>query len=162
MSTGVVIQVRHNFETAHRLPFLGGKCESLHGHSWWADIAIRARAEGGWVRGMDENGLSIEYAEVKDLIRTWIDTNLDHGVMLGYQDPLVGLLRDGGDRSKLFIFGEHTPKLLPWPTVEAVAALLLQKTQAIMDSAYKSQTPVVVGVKIQETHVNFAYAGDIT
>jgi len=162
VSTGVVIQVKHNFETAHRLPFLEGKCQSLHGHSWWAEITMRARLNSGWHHGMDENGLSVEYGSVKDLIRSWIDANLDHGTMLGYQDPLVKLLEDSGDLTKLFVFGTQTPKELPWPTVEAVAALLLGKVQNMVDSAFDYGTIKVTHVKVNETHINSAICGEIT
>ena len=36
------VGVRHNFETAHRLPFLGGKCVNLHGHSWQVQVEVTA------------------------------------------------------------------------------------------------------------------------
>jgi 6-pyruvoyl-tetrahydropterin synthase len=162
MSTGVVIQVKHNFETAHRLPFLEGKCESLHGHSWWAEITLRAKLNSGWCYGMDGNGLSVEYGQVKSMIRSWIDVNLDHGTMLGHEDPMVKLIRDAGDKTKLFVFGEHTPKELPWPTVEAVAALLHGKVQNIVDGAYGYGKIKVTHVKVNETHINSAICGEVT
>lgn len=159
MSQGVVVQVRHNFETAHRLPFLPGKCQSLHGHSWWTDITLKVNVANGWISGMDENGISTEYGKVKGLIRDWIDTNLDHGTMLGYMDPLVGLLYEANDPTKLFVFGQHTPREMPWPTVEAVATLLQQKVQAIMDQSDGVGHIKVVAVKVQETAVNSAIVG---
>jgi 6-pyruvoyltetrahydropterin/6-carboxytetrahydropterin synthase len=162
VNAGVVIQVRHNFETAHRLPFLEGKCESLHGHSWWAEFSLRARLNSGLHYGIDEAGISIEYGKVKGMIRAWIDANLDHGTMLGYEDPLVKLLQDVGDKTKLFIFGEHTPKELPWPTVEAVAAVLLDKVQKIMNGSYGYGKIQVAYVKVNETHVNSAICGEVT
>ena len=32
------VKLLHNAETAHRLPHLGGKCTSLHGHSWQIQV----------------------------------------------------------------------------------------------------------------------------
>lgn len=152
----VSLAVEHNFETAHRLPFLGGKCENLHGHSWHTKVHFQAYDMPG---GMDENGISIEYASVKKVVRQWIDTELDHGTMLGMEDPLVE--SDVYEMlGKVFLFGtgnnagqpikgdyEHRP----WPTVEAVSEMLCVKLQEQFgDSLW------IIGVEVRETDVNTA------
>lgn len=123
MSAGPYVEVRHNFETAHRLPQLGGKCASLHGHSWWVTIAVGAAG------GLADSGIVIDFGTLKAGIRRWIDTHLDHGTMLAATDPLTGVLRAHG--CKVFAFGADTiegperhAKHLPYPTVELVAVLL--------------------------------------
>lgn len=149
----VTLAVEHNFETAHRLPFLGGKCENLHGHSWKVKIHLQAKLDGG----MDENGISVEYGSVKKVIRQWIDMYLDHGTMLGWTDMLVesdAYLMMG----KVFIFGAKPEDYelcniegyahRPWPTVEAVAEMLVVKLQEQMRDLW------IIGAEVQETATN--------
>jgi 6-pyruvoyltetrahydropterin/6-carboxytetrahydropterin synthase len=167
-----LITVRHNFETAHRLPFLQGKCENLHGHSWWAEFEIENLK--ATLNGVDSFGISAEYGSVKKTIRNWIDTYLDHGTMLGAQDPLYQAeLHHGGHAwgllGKVFLFGYSGPDKVdpqeaadfphpstyfsqrPWPTVESVAFMLCHKIQTLLGNDL-----FVNKVTVQETHVNKA------
>jgi 6-pyruvoyl-tetrahydropterin synthase len=145
------VSVRHNFETAHRLPILGGKCSNLHGHSWWADISIESPHL--------EDGVLVEFGCLKRRVRTWIDDNLDHGAMLGHQDLLVGALSAVG--SKVFVFGEHPlTDGLDWPTVENVAELIARATMTLLadgDGCGSHPAAQVAHVKVTETHVNAAH-----
>lgn len=143
----MIITVKHNFETAHRLPFLKGKCENLHGHSWWAEFM--------WDFPMDENGLTCEYGELKRDVRNFIDTALDHGTMIGIDDPLFEYRKLLG---KHFIFGTVHDKSAwyplyygyearPWPTVEAVAEMLAH---------FAPEPSYLFSVEVQETFTNKA------
>lgn len=134
------ITVSHNFETAHRLPHLPGKCVSLHGHSWWTDITVTAPEP-------DTDGVVIEFGAFKKALRAWIDEHLDHGVMLGSGDPLLGPLLDSG--TKVF--------LVPgWPTVENVARLLADVATELLASVPHVDGAQVAHVEVQETRVNRA------
>jgi 6-pyruvoyltetrahydropterin/6-carboxytetrahydropterin synthase len=137
-----LVTVRHNFETAHRLPHLGGKCRNLHGHSWWAQISVTG-PKGA-------TGTVVEFGALKAMLRTWIDTHLDHGTMLGIGDPLLDALT--ADGTKLFRFGAdtHTADLV-WPTVENVAELLARVTAELL-----AGQATVARVRVSETHVNAA------
>ena len=133
------VTVRHNFETAHRLPHIGGKCQSLHGHSWWAEVT----AESSVLTG----GVMVEFGPFKAGLRQWIDENLDHGAMLGPDDPLVPLLR--GQGCKVYV-------VTGWPTVENVAAMIAVEAQKVLETLVRVPDTRVTRVKIQETHVNGA------
>lgn len=164
MSPGTVsVQVSHNFETGHRLPFLGGKCENLHGHSWNVLITFTAYQHP---TGMNEYGISLEYGLLKKLVRRWIDTYLDHGCMLGLDDPLTPTLLEAG--SKLFVFGadgdselDSFPNQLqdafyselPWPTVEATARMLAERLQKAIDEAF-GDILWIEAVNLTETATN--------
>lgn len=144
------ISIKHNFETAHRLPFLGGKCTNWHGHSWQVEVSI---FNTNFDTGINENGISCEYGLVKEVIRTWIDQELDHGTMIGAQDKMLEhFIRDG---TKLFIFGEDGEyEKMPWPTVEAVAAMLGDKLQEQITTINSGLFIDIV--RVQETAVNIA------
>lgn len=139
------VTISHNFETAHRLPHLGGKCANLHGHSWWAEITVTAP-------DLRPDGTVVEFAQLKQTARKWIDARLDHGTMIGKDDPLRPVLE--GHESKVLVFGiDWLPQ--QWPTVEAVAALLANRAggwldQLDADHAYVSR------VEVAETSVNTA------
>lgn len=148
------VHVRHNFETAHRLPHLGGKCQNLHGHSWWVDITIEAPE-------LAPDGTVVEFGDLKSKLRAWMDHHLDHGVMLGFADPLVPVLTTEG---KVFVFGRADPKLedetfaadLKWPTVENVAVLLARVATILLGELIRAVDAEVTAVKVHETHVNAA------
>jgi 6-pyruvoyltetrahydropterin/6-carboxytetrahydropterin synthase len=135
----VIVTVKHNFETAHRLPCLPGKCQSLHGHSWWVEWLFDAP--------MDENGITLEYGALKKQLRTWVDRYLDHGTMLGHEDNLIEFAPMLG---KVFIFGPGGGyPFKPWPTVEAVAEMLGYQASILAGIC-------PIEVRVQETHVNAA------
>lgn len=147
------VTVRHNFETAHRLPHLGGKCTNLHGHSWWVEVSVAAPALAA--------STVVEFGGFKAELRSWIDTHLDHGAMLGSDDPLAKTLADHG--SKLFRFGapeplpsEEVAADLPHPTVEAVAVLLGRVAEGVLAGLDHAPGARIEGVRVTETHVNCA------
>lgn len=144
MSRGVT--VRHNFETAHRLPHLGtdSKCYNLHGHSWWCTVVIVAE-------DLTPDGLVVEFGAFKRAVREWIDTNLDHGAMLGQQDPLLSVLRAAG--CKVYPFEE-------WPTVEAVAEELAAVSARLLAAVPHASSARVLRVVVRETAVNGAMWGE--
>ena len=144
------ITVAHNFETAHRLPQLGGKCASLHGHSWWTQVSF--------IGTVGRDGTIAEFGELKKTLRAWVDTNLDHGTMLGVGDPLVAALADDG--CKVFRFGtdkagpaEAIASDLFWPSVENVAVLIARVATLLFDMPAGVQCSHVL---VRETAVNFA------
>ncbi|AQZ63659.1 Queuosine biosynthesis QueD, PTPS-I [[Actinomadura] parvosata subsp. kistnae] len=142
------IRVRHNFETAHRLPHLGGKCHSLHGHSWWAEVVVEAEE-------LSADQTIVEFGPFKKELRAFIDAHLDHGAMLGADDPLAPLLAAHG--SKVYLFGQAPyVRDLPHPTVEAVAVLLARASEAILDGRERAAGARVGRVRVTETHVNAA------
>lgn len=143
------IAVRHNFETGHRLPHLAGKCENLHGHSWWVEVTVATEVDTDVV---------VEFGGFKRALREWVDAHLDHGLMLSVKDPLTEVLRNHG---KVFVFGEDLPgnyltRDLGWPTVENVAHLLGRVAVHALLQQSRAQGAQVARVTVQETHVNSA------
>jgi 6-pyruvoyltetrahydropterin/6-carboxytetrahydropterin synthase len=145
------ITVRHNFETGHRLPQLGGKCTSLHGHSWWCDVTVTAPSNPDMPTIAE---VVVEYGAFKRGLREWIDTNLDHGLMLGKDDPLAAILPDFG---KVYVFGTEPETVgLMWPTVEHVAVLVAEVAARVLVGIDRAPGAYVSAVTVHETHVNAA------
>lgn len=145
-----VITVRHNAEMSHRLPILPGKCQNLHGHSWDFKFYIESP--------VDENGITLNYGDVKKIVRGFIDEYWDHGTALGINDPLVDALDKDPHHQKTYLFGQkHThSEGWPWPTVEAFAHVAAKHIQQLLiEEGYTSAVKVLM-VEVEETSTNTA------
>ncbi|SHF15037.1 6-pyruvoyl trahydropterin synthase family protein [Streptoalloteichus hindustanus] len=152
------VSIDHTFETAHRLPHLGGKCASLHGHSWRVAVGVAAPR-------LDGDLTVVEFGALKTAVRDWIDTRLDHGTMLGTEDPLVEPLLAADCRVFRFgaghsaVDGEELAADLAWPTVEAVAVLLRRMSQKILAELPHAPEARVGRVAVREAPLNTAECG---
>jgi len=141
------IEIRHNFESAHRLPHLPGKCVNLHGHSFWMTATIEAPTL--------DRGITVDYGQAKAYVRKWIDLEWDHGTILGGDDPLARVLTGLGLKVYTLPPGE-------WPTVEHLAHVLGGWVETFCHDLNRDRdrgnrpTLHVRRIHLQETHVNAA------
>jgi 6-pyruvoyltetrahydropterin/6-carboxytetrahydropterin synthase len=142
MSGGMLI-VKHNIEVAHRLSLTPGKCENIHGHSMWVELALYGTTinESGMLEGMDFGG-------VKKAFRAYLDEKFDHRLLLNIEDPwadnldLPGLFATPGD-----------------PTTENISRWIYGWAVEEFNTPYGSLR--VASVKVDETATNsFRYTGD--
>lgn len=111
----------------HRLLQYDGKCRHLHGHNGRAVISLAAES-------LDELGMVIDFSQIKKVVSTWIDANLDHKMLLRRDDPLLSLLQAQGE--PVFLMDAN-------PTAENIARLIYDYTLA--------QGFPVVAVQLWET-----------
>jgi len=97
-----------HFCYGHRLLNYQGKCQYLHGHN--GKVAIELSAER-----LDRKGMVRDFNEIKVSIQQWIDTHLDHKMVLRKDDPALPALRKLGE--PLFVMDAN-------PTAEALAELI--------------------------------------
>ncbi|MEV1002637.1 6-carboxytetrahydropterin synthase [Nonomuraea sp. NPDC050202] len=155
--------VEHTWEAGHSLPHLPGKCSSLHGHTWRASITVAGPS-------LDQAGILVEFGAFKQRMRDWIDSRLDHSLMLGAGDNLIPLLDldqpAGEPRSplaaafiersqRLFVFGRDFPDA-PWPSVEGVAQLLAHHAHTRLEQATTRRDVYISQVTVRETDHNSA------
>ncbi len=69
--TPIEIFKEFRFEASHILPRHPGKCSRLHGHSWRLKISVL-----GYIN--PETGFVLDYAILKDLVKTHILDVVDH------------------------------------------------------------------------------------
>ncbi len=74
----------------HRLLNHSGKCRHLHGHNGRAVIVLESCQ-------LDHLGMVVDFGAVKKVIGAWIDTALDHRMILHKDDPLIPLLQQQGE-----------------------------------------------------------------
>lgn len=138
------IELRHNFETAHRLSTDASpeKCRSIHGHSWWVTVRIEGDA-------LDDDGILVEFGAFKSAWRRWLDDTLDHHLVLASKDPLVPILRDFDATLRVCLLDEN-------PTTEVLARHIARHSQRILTSLGSHVRARVARVYLQETRVNAA------
>jgi 6-pyruvoyltetrahydropterin/6-carboxytetrahydropterin synthase len=126
-----------HFCYGHRLLNYNGKCKNLHGHNGKAVITLESSS-------LDELGMVIDFGELKRVVGRWIDTELDHRMLLHRDDPLVPDLRAAG---------EPIVTLDVNPTAENIARLIYAQAQ-------EAGLPVIE-VVLWETENSFAtYRGE--
>jgi 6-pyruvoyltetrahydropterin/6-carboxytetrahydropterin synthase len=101
-----------DFCYGHRLLNYEGKCRHLHGHNGRAVIVIEAV-------GLDQRGMVMDFNDIKRVVSTWIDENLDHRMILRRDDPAVPLLQRLGE--PLYLLEVN-------PTAENIAKLIFEVT----------------------------------
>lgn len=101
-----------DFCYGHRLMNYDGKCKYLHGHNGRAIIAIEAPK-------LDDRGMVLDFSDIKRVVSTWIDENLDHRMLLQRNDPFVKVFQDLNE--PVFLMDEN-------PTAENIARLIHEFT----------------------------------
>ncbi|TWT36195.1 6-pyruvoyl tetrahydropterin synthase [Posidoniimonas corsicana] len=102
-----------DFCYGHRLLNYEGKCRHLHGHNGKAVITIEAPT-------LDERGMVLDFGDIKKVVSTWIDENLDHRMILHRDDPAVPALKELGE--PLHLIDQN-------PTAESIAQLIYNFTR---------------------------------
>ena len=102
-----------DFCYGHRLLNYSGKCRHLHGHNGRALITLAGEQ-------LDERGMLLDFSEIKQVVGGWIDTELDHRMILRRADPARALLESLGEPLHLLDVN---------PTAENIARLIFEFTR---------------------------------
>jgi len=121
-----------HFCYGHRLLNYDGKCRHLHGHNGKVEIEVVSEK-------LDSRGMVIDFGDINKVVKTWIDQELDHKMLLCKEDPLLKVLQNLHE--PCFVMNEN-------PTAENIAKL-------IYDYA-ASQGMTVSEVRLWETETSFA------
>ena len=125
------------FSYGHRLLEHNGKCRFLHGHNGMLEIDVAAEK-------LDGMGMVVDFGRVNDVVKTWVNDNLDHRMLLCRADPVLPTLQAAGE--PVFVMEQN-------PTAENIAALVWLQ-------ANKAGLPVSE-VRLWETSTSRAcYRGD--
>lgn len=109
-----------------------GKCRHPHGHNGVIEIVCSAS-------DLDERGMVVDFGDVKNFVKSFVDENWDHRMLLRIDDPLVEEYKKRGE--PFFLFEEN-------PTAETFARYLF-------DLVYEKGFPVTE-VRFQETPTSVA------
>lgn len=104
---------RIEFCYGHRLMDYDGVCRHPHGHNAIVEIDIRAAR-------LDGRNMVADFTDIKRIVKGWIDSELDHKMILRRDDPLAEALRQ---------LGEPMYLLESNPTVERIAQLIFDMSR---------------------------------
>lgn len=121
-----------DFCYGHRLLDYDGECRHLHGHNGRVEVDIQADR-------LDQRGMVVDFADIRETVKTWIDDNIDHRMILHADDPLVPFLSDRGEPH--YVIHRN-------PTAENIAAHIYESVA--------SDTMPISEVRLWETPNSFA------
>ena len=99
---------RIDFCYGHRLLDYDGVCAHPHGHNAVAEIEVQRPT-------LDARNMVVDFSDIRNVVKEWIDRELDHKMVLRHDDPLVALLQSLGE--PIYILDSN-------PTVERIARLV--------------------------------------
>jgi 6-pyruvoyltetrahydropterin/6-carboxytetrahydropterin synthase len=99
---------RIDFCYGHRLLDYNGICQHPHGHNAVVEIEIRTET-------LDGRNMVADFSDIKNVMKTWIDRELDHKMILRRDDPLVASLQALGE--PVYVIDSN-------PTAERIARLI--------------------------------------
>ena len=98
----------------HRLLDHDGPCRHLHGHNGLVEVEVRAAS-------LDERAMVCDFAEIKRIVKGWLDRELDHRMILRRDDPLVAPLQSAGE--PVYLVDDN-------PTAECIARHIFEHASA--------------------------------
>lgn len=121
-----------DFCYGHRLLDYQGKCAHPHGHNGIVEVEF-SREE------LDRRGMVVDFMDLKQELKVFLDQELDHKMLLRKDDPLTKVLQEMGE--PVFVMQEN-------PTAENIA-------QLIFNYALSRDLPVTA-VRLWETPSSYA------
>ena len=142
MKIGKVIQ----WDMGHRVLNHRSVCKGLHGHRYKAEICV----EGDLVEKKDasEEGMVIDFADIKKTAQKFIQEELDHAFMVWEKDiELLEFFKNSKG---------HKPVIVPFtPTAENVAAYIFNELKDKFIDVFKTGLHLQ-SVKLWETPSSYA------
>lgn len=120
----MLITRRLEFDAGHRIPFHNSKCRHLHGHRYAIEITL----SGDIITdtGVAEQGMVMDYSEVKRIANTVLVDKWDHAFLVYSEDvPVLQFLQSLEDHKTIVL---DAP-----PTAENLALAAFR----ILDAAYQ-------------------------
>ena len=143
----VSITKTFDFDAAHRIPNHQGKCRNIHGHRYTLEITLTGAVEKSV--GLPSEGMVIDFADLKDIVKTSLIEKWDHA-FLGYEgDPVVMTLIQEHKDLKLV----RTTYI---PTVENMARDAFDILDREFTAKFANGGPSLTHLRMYETATSWA------
>lgn len=137
----VRITRRLEFDSGHRIPDHASQCRHLHGHRYAIEVGIEGPVHA--TPGSADNGMVIDFAEVKALLAEIVVEPWDHAFLVWREDRVVRELLAA-------IPGHKTVVLDLVPTVENLARIAFDRLRAALAARCGAEV-VLARVRLYET-----------
>ena len=115
------------------------KCERLHGHHYRVELSFTA--------DYLNNGIIIDFGEIKKRVKNWIDENWDHNVILSNRDDKLAKAINASTGQSVFLLNDNA-------TTEIMAMFLLNLCNQTLFYDLEGKI-LCVSVKLWETPTSF-------
>ena len=134
------------WDMGHRVLHHRSICKGLHGHRYRAEICVSGDLVSD--SGASEEGMVVDFADIKKISQEFIQDKLDHAFMVWEKDEE---LLDFFNNSQ-----GHKPVIVPFtPTAENVAAYICNRLQDKFQDVYKTGLHLH-SIKLLETPTSYA------
>lgn len=107
------ITVSSHFSGAHRLRYLHGKCEELHGHNWKVEVCVSSKR-------LNKEGVVIDFKVLKQKMEKVL-SSLDHTYLNDL--PYFSGIEPSSENIARYIFGQMKGEMNRYPvTLKSVTA----------------------------------------
>lgn len=96
-----LITRRIEIDMGHRVPNHKSKCRNLHGHRYAIEVGVFGPIQTS--SGNSDEGMVIDFGDLKDLLRSEIDAKFDHAFMMFEGDSLADTFRGLKDQRIVFV-----------------------------------------------------------
>ena len=130
---GLIQAIRyHDISCGHRVVGHENKCRHLHGHNYRIHFHIQAEE-------LNNLGMVLDFGDIKKYLVEWLETYLDHKMIIWREDPKKDVLLDNFKEDIFLVDFNPTAENLAKYLVKDIAPMLLP------------QGTKLVEVKIEET-----------
>ena len=136
----MLITKKIEIDMGHRVPNHKSKCYNIHGHRYTFMVGVDDKVIK--TKGASDEGMVIDFGDLKSIMMDQIDARLDHGFMIYKDDPMYALWK----KEKFY----DKQKVIPVdyiPTVENIA----RDTYFKMERPLTKKGIAIAWVKVWET-----------
>ncbi len=123
------------FDAGHRVLGHDGKCKFLHGHRYVLEVTVTSDI-------LNNLGMVIDFCIIKLMVKSWIDKNFDHSLILHKDDKIMGDAIESSTKQKIYYMDQN-------PTAENIALHL--KLDIIPKLLQNQDNIILEKVKLFET-----------
>src|SRR5918999_603106 len=138
------------FSYGHRLLEHKGRCRFLHGHNGMLEVDVDAEA-------LDAMGMVVDFGDVNDVVKVWVDENLDHRMLLNRADPVAPALMESGEPIVLMDENPTAENIARLIWLEAGLAWETREKQALASYVQALNSPNVRPITLLEMPVGRLY-----
>ncbi len=147
----IVVLENMDAHTCHRLDGHKGNCKFLHGHTYRFDVALESDK-------LNDMNMVADFGDIKAVIKTWIDDNLDHAFVYDVADKcsqdIAHVLREHN-------VGTRTFAMRGKPTAENMADRFFFIFNERIEFEFEGSVKLI-GLKVWETSKAYAMCGRFT